>query len=104
MLTHVCTTHSLAAGLEDIPPGECSMCGQVTVLSTWVGPICTTCGADFEAGIAWSIARARKQIMPRKDWAKRLGLRPETVSSYDWRPSKRYVEEAKRVIREHYGG
>jgi len=104
MMLHICTTDSLAAGLEDIPPSECLLCGRVTMIATWCGPICKTCGAEPEAGASRSIARARRKThLTRKEWAQVMGVKPKTVSVYDHdRPSKAYIERATQVIKQFF--
>ena len=104
-ILHICTTDSLAAGLEDIPPFECILCGQPTMIATWCGPYCRTCGAQVDGGVGYSIGIARRKMgLTRKQWADMMGVKPKTVSVYDHsQPSKRYVDAATKAIKNHFG-
>ena len=96
---HICTTDSLRAGCEDIPPLKCWLCGNQTMLVSWCDATCDTCGANSEdAGSSINAARHRVG-MTRKQFADEIGVKPSTVSSYDYAPSRVYVEKCRAFFR-----
>ncbi len=103
MRTHICTTNSLRAGCEDIPSMICPVCENRTMFSDWVSSRCDTCGADTEGGLAYSYRMARyKTGLTRRQFAEKMGLKPSTISSYDYRPSACYLDKAQKFFREHF--
>ncbi len=103
MKAHICTTGSLRAGCEDIPAMICPVCNNKTMFADWVSSRCDTCGADTEGGIAYSYRIARyKTGLNRKQFAEKMGLKPSTISSYDFCPSASYLKKAQSFIRDHF--
>ncbi len=81
----------------------CPVCNNLTLFSDWVSSRCDTCGADMEGGIAYSHRMARRRTgLTRKQFAEKMGLKPSTISSYDYRPSFSYLYKAQKFFREHF--
>jgi len=101
---HICTTKSLRAGLEDIPPIECPICKHVTMYSSWVSLECDTCGADTGYYLSDDLRHIRERTgMTRKQIAKELGYSQATVKNYEWtKTSQVYLNKFKRFIEEFY--
>jgi hypothetical protein len=103
-MTHITTTESLRAGLEDEPPVKCWLCGQETMRPSWCDLRCDTCGADGDE-LFWSLQTARRKArITRRDFAKAVGFKPHNVSNYECSiPSRRYFDACVRFFHKYYG-
>ena len=104
-ITHICTTNSLRAGINQ-PPFNCCVCDKQTMFVDWVGSKCDTCGADtaWEENLAGFVRSIRQRTkLTRKEIAQAAGLKPSTIKSYEWKhPSRKYYDWFRGFIKEFY--
>lgn len=104
-ISHICTTDSLRAGIEQ-EAAECFVCGRKTMFMDWCGCRCDTCGADtaWDNDLAGFIRSIRKITgLSRTEIAEKANLKPSTIKRYEWCwPSKKYYEWFKTFIKSFY--
>ncbi len=107
ILLNIVSTKSLRAGLEDVTPVECPLCGCKTMCASYIDLLCDTCG--FSPERANSMGDARKRYCKEKDikrpvWSMMMGVKTKTVSNYECIfPSSIYFEKCKNILSQHYG-
>lgn len=84
MNVFVCDANDLRAGLDDIPPCKCHVCGQNTMYTDYCGAMCHTCGADIESTRHSSITLIRKRAsLTIQEIASKTGFQTDQINDFE---------------------